>query len=94
MGTIRKTSKAGEVLAVIHQFPVARVKASEGGEAEPTDHPGITSSARELNRALGVVDGTCEVRAERVAELRDQIANGAYSPDPRDVAREILKRGL
>jgi len=94
MATIRKTSEASEAQAVIHQFPLGRVKATERAEANPTDWAGITSGARELNRALGVVDGTREVRAERVAALRDQIANGTYVADPRDVAREILKRGL
>lgn len=94
MGTIRKTAEAGEVHGVIHQFPSGRVKTAERDDLEPGDRAGITPNARELNRALTIVDGAPEVRSERVSALREQIANGAYAPDPREVAREIVKRGL
>ncbi|MEP6870734.1 MAG: flagellar biosynthesis anti-sigma factor FlgM, partial [Anaerolineaceae bacterium] len=70
----------------IHQFPVGRVRAPKGRAAKP--------GADELNRALEIVDKAREVRADRVAALREQIAKGTYSPDPLEVAREILKRGL
>lgn len=94
MAAIRRTSEAGELHAVIHQFPASRAKTADPSELEAGDRTGITSNARELNRALGVVDGASEVRTARVAALREQIANGTYAPDPRDVAREILRRGL
>ena len=94
MGTVRKTSESAEVRGVIHQFPVGPVKSPERGEVEAVDRAGITANARELNRALNIVVGAPEGRAERVAALREQIANGTYTPDPRDVARAILKRGL
>ncbi|MEP7216232.1 MAG: flagellar biosynthesis anti-sigma factor FlgM [Anaerolineaceae bacterium] len=81
MGTTRDTPEPDEVHAAIHQFPVKRARAVGRGRAVPPGPPGNTSSAR-------------EARAERVAALRQQIANGTYSPDPREVAREILKRGL
>ena len=94
MGTIQKTSEAGEPHGVIHQFPAARAIAAERTGIEAGDRAGITPNARELNRTLGIVDQAPEVRVRRVAALREQIANGTYAPDPREVAREILKRGL
>jgi anti-sigma28 factor (negative regulator of flagellin synthesis) len=33
-------------------------------------------------------------RAARIRELKQQIAEGTYQPDPQAIAREILKRGL
>ena len=86
MAAKRQTSKEGELHAVIHQFPAPRQETADPSE--------LASDACEMDRALGIVDGAPEVRAERVAALREQIANGTYAPDPRDVAREILKRGL
>ncbi len=94
MGTIRKTSEAGEVHGVIHQFPGGRVKTAKRGSVEEGDRAGITANARELNRALTIVEGAPDIRTERVAALRAQVANGTYAPDPREVARAILQRGL
>lgn len=94
MGTKRDASEPDKVHAVIHKFPVARTRAAVRGKAKPTGRAGVTSSADEFNRALEVVDSAREIRAGRVEALREQIANGTYSPDPREVAREILKRGL
>ena len=94
MGTKRDTPKPDEVQAVIHQFPVGRVRAPKRRGAKPVDRAEVPSGADELNRALQIVDSAREVRADRVAALREQIANGTYSPDPLEVAREILKRGL
>ncbi|MFN0094885.1 MAG: flagellar biosynthesis anti-sigma factor FlgM [Dehalococcoidia bacterium] len=33
-------------------------------------------------------------RAARLADLRRRIASGEYQPDPKMIAREILRRGL
>jgi flagellar biosynthesis anti-sigma factor FlgM len=40
------------------------------------------------------VEESPEVRAERVAALKAQIANGTYNPDPREVARKLVERGF
>ena len=50
--------------------------------------------ARELARARDVIDASDETRAARVEELKRQVERGEYHPDPREVAREILERGL
>ena len=33
-------------------------------------------------------------KAARLRELKQQIADGTYKPDPHAIAREIMKRGL
>jgi flagellar biosynthesis anti-sigma factor FlgM len=35
-----------------------------------------------------------DVRAERVRELKKQIAEGTYEPDPREIARKLLESGF
>jgi len=41
-----------------------------------------------------VVEAAPDVRTERVRALQQQIRNGSYNPDPREVAKQILERGL
>lgn len=91
MTNIRKTSGSR---AVIYDFSGARERAASATAEQPADASGISANARELSRAHTAVEHTADVRAERVAELRAQIARGDYNPDPREVARKILERGL
>ncbi len=94
MATVRKASESAEVDGAIHQFPSGPAKAVERGEVESGDPVKITANARESHPALNIVEDAPEARAERVAALRQQIADGTYAPDPREVARAILRRGL
>lgn len=94
MAGVRKTSGAGESRGVVYQFPVGRVRVAPTAAADGRDSTGVTPEAREMSRARGVVDAAPEIRAERVRELKEQIANGTYRPDPREVAQAIAKHGL
>lgn len=91
MSNIRKTSGSG---AVIYDLASARERAGSPPADHAVDEAGISANARELSRAHTAVEHTPDVRAERVAALRAQIARGDYNPDPREVARKILERGL
>ena len=93
MSGVRKTGSAGGS-AAIYGSPKGRDHTDGATRAGRTDSAGITGEARELGRALQVVESADEVRAERVAALRAQIANGSYSPDPREVAKKLLERGF
>lgn len=93
MSGVRKTGGAGGP-AAIYGFPRSREQAESSAKAGRTDSAGITGAARELGRALQAVEAVDEVRAERVAALRAQIANGTYNPDPHEVARKLLERGF
>lgn len=59
-----------------------------------TDENGVSERGRELAAALDAVRSAPEARAVRVAVLKAAIATGSYQPDPRAIAKEILKRGL
>lgn len=93
MAGVRKTGGAGGP-AAMYGFPRGREQAESAPKPGRSDSAGITGEARELGRALQAVDAVDEVRAERVAALRAQIANGTYSPDPREVAKKLLERGF
>ena len=93
MSEVRKTSSTG---AVVHDIGVARARraAATATATPPSDETGISDGARELSRAREAVEQSSGERLDRVQELRQQIARGEYNPDPREVAKKILERGL
>ncbi len=91
MPNIRKTSGSR---AVIYDLTAARERGATPAKTHSTDEAGISEDARALSRARAEVANAPDVRAARVAELREQIARGEYRPDPHEVARKILERGL
>lgn len=94
MAGVRKPGGISGPRGVVYEFPAARPRVSTVTPGEDRDSAGVTEGARQLAHADGLVREAPEVRAERVRALKEQIANSAYRPDPREVAREILKRGL
>jgi negative regulator of flagellin synthesis FlgM len=94
MSGVRKTSGPGGTRGVVRDFPVGRTQAATAERTGRADSTGITDRARELAGALQAVGESEEVRAERVAALKAQIANGTYNPDPREVARKLVERGF
>jgi negative regulator of flagellin synthesis FlgM len=93
MSGVRKTGGAGGPTA-IYGATKGREQADASAKTGRTDSAGITDGARELGRALQAVEAVDDVRAERVAALRAQIANGTYNPDPREVAKKLIERGF
>lgn len=94
MSEIRKTGRPSSASGVYDFSRTARAHAQAVEASGDLDEAPITGEGRELARALTVVKSAGELRAERIAALRAQIANGAYEPDARAIAREILGRGL
>ncbi len=54
----------------------------------------LSAQARELRSALAAVVAQPETRAELVAALRRQIADGSYRPDPAAIALRMLSERL
>jgi flagellar biosynthesis anti-sigma factor FlgM len=79
---------------VVRDFPGGRSQAATADRVDRSDSSGITGQARELAGALQIVGESDDVRAERVAALKAQIANGTYNPDPREIARKLVERGF
>ncbi len=94
MAGVKKTSEAGAAGAVIYDLSRARAGAVPAERIERSDSAGITGKARELASALEIVTESDEVRAERVQALKEQIANGTYHPDPREIAKKLVERGF
>ena len=92
MASVRKTSGSSA------PRPISEAARHRGPATierpERVDSAGITDAARELAGALRTVEESPEVRAERIAALKAQIANGTYNPDPREVARRLVQRGF
>ena len=94
MAGVRKTSGSSAPRGVAYDFAKARGNAATVERSSGADSAGITSEARALASALRIVEDADEVRAERVRALKEQIANGTYNPDPREVARQLVERGF
>jgi negative regulator of flagellin synthesis FlgM len=66
--------------------------AAEVGKASEATAVSMSSMGQELGKALGVLGSMPDVRADRVAELKAQIASGDYQVSGRDVAESLLRR--
>ncbi len=68
-----------------------KVKKTAGPKMEK-DKIEISDKARDFQVAMQAAKGTSEVRAAKVKEIKEQIANGTYKPSAEDVADKILGR--
>lgn len=93
MPDVHKTTAPGASRGVIYDLAAARARAS-AASSESADSAGFTGRGRELARANAAVRESPEARAEKIRFLRAQIQAGEYRPDPREIARSILARGL
>ena len=66
--------------------------AAEVGKASEATSVSMSSMGQEIGKALGALNAISDVRADRVAELKAQIANGQYQVSGRDVAESLLRR--
>lgn len=94
MADVGRTRTTGVTGAVVYDFSRAQARRAASATATPADTAGISEDARELSRAREAVEAAPDVRADRVRALQQQIRNGNYNPDPREVAKRILERGL
>ena len=66
---------------------------SVNGAGRRTDRVQLSPQAQEMQRALDAVAAQPDVRAERVAELRQQVADGTYEVDARAIASRMVREG-
>ena len=93
MADIQKAGETPAAPGVIYDIARARRRTTARAAALPDDAV-IGDQARELSHAAAVVEAAPEVRTFRVAQLRAEIQKGTYQPDAREIARQILSRGL
>jgi negative regulator of flagellin synthesis FlgM len=94
MAGVRKSGGTSGTGGIAFDRSRSRAGLAAVESAPRSDSTGITEGARELSSALHVVESSEDVRAERVAALRAQIANGTYNPDPREIAKRLVERGF
>lgn len=63
-------------------------------EKRPTDRVKISAFAREASQVQETTSAQDSQRAAKVAALQQQIAEGNYKPDSKDVATSLLKHIL
>ncbi|HLI28756.1 MAG TPA: flagellar biosynthesis anti-sigma factor FlgM [Chloroflexota bacterium] len=89
---VRPPGTGNGVPEVSASAPARRVDRAGNGPArlERGDTLELSARARELLRARLAVEQAPEVRAERVAALRQRLATGTYSVSPEQLARKLL----
>ncbi len=63
-------------------------------EAPKGDQVQLSDSAKMMAQAHGAATEAPEVRADKVAALREQVQNGTYQVDSKKVAEGILKEDM
>ncbi len=70
----------------------------EGGkissQAESAEKVSVSSRAREIAKINEIIKASPDIRAEKVERIKNEIANGSYSVDSKDIAEKILKEIL
>lgn len=71
-----------------------QVRRDTGSKAEHTGESAkvnISKQARELQRIAELARTGDELRAQKVNQIKEQIANGDYNPDAEDVSKSIVR---
>ncbi|MBX5492388.1 MAG: flagellar biosynthesis anti-sigma factor FlgM [Chloroflexi bacterium] len=84
----------GEISAIVPPRRVDRVADSPARteRSQPGDTLELSARARELLQARRAVQLAPEVRAGRVAEIRQRLAAGTYAVSPEQLAHKLLER--
>jgi negative regulator of flagellin synthesis FlgM len=61
--------------------------------ARQADSISLSDTARAMSTARSSVAGAADVREDRIAALKADIANGSYSVDSRSLAQDMLSAG-
>lgn len=69
----------------------AQAKTDPQNVRSSSDSLEISDRSRELARARQAVDAAPDVRADRVAEIKQRIEDGTYSVSPELLARKLLE---
>jgi negative regulator of flagellin synthesis FlgM len=88
-GSIARTYQRGVVgPATAHNAYAGAMRQAAGRPR--TDSVTLSSTTQELMKLREVVSSSPDIRSERVAALKAQIANGTYNTDPAALAARML----
>jgi negative regulator of flagellin synthesis FlgM len=69
----------------------SQVQANSPSVRSSSDSVEISDRSRELARARQAVDAALDVRADKVAEIRQRIEDGTYAVSPELLAQKLLE---
>lgn len=69
-------------------------KKSAQANRQENDQVKLSSKAQNLNKAMRLAQESPEMRAEKVGQLKDQVASGNYQPDSRRIAEKLVQEEL
>jgi negative regulator of flagellin synthesis FlgM len=98
MNSIDRVSGQEAARTYVHNADVARTGAAHTGKAhqhgaqasKSVDSVTLSDSARSLAAARDAVTNAPDVRHEKVAEIKQKVADGTYSVSARVLARKML----
>jgi len=59
-----------------------------------SDRVELSSNAREVQEAIGVMKELPDIRTEKIAKLKADVEQGTYRPDGRKIAFNLLKQSF
>jgi negative regulator of flagellin synthesis FlgM len=65
--------------------------AGEAGTSVPTEKVQVSGRGRDIQKVRDAVSNVPEIRQEKVAEIKEKIANGEYRVRSEDIARKIIE---
>lgn len=90
-----------QVVSVLRAYGLSQAESAEpvGAPGAPRQAAGrdrveISAEAAAVQRLVAMARQLPDVRADRVAEIRERIASGTYQVDPEQVAERLLYRLL
>lgn len=81
------------VLKIHYQLQAENKNASREPK-DKTEFPNLSSCSREINFIKGSLADTSDIRKDRVAALKDNIAQGRYQPTAIHIASKMVNRSL
>ena len=72
----------------------ANQKSEPAGQATGGEHIALSAKAKGIQKALETVQTLPDIRSEKVAEIKNQIASNSYRVDSEALAEKILQEIL
>jgi negative regulator of flagellin synthesis FlgM len=72
----------------------ANQKPESAGQVSGGEHIALSAKAKGIQKALETVQTSPDIRSEKVAEIKSQIANNTYQVDSGALAEKILQEIL
>jgi len=70
--------------------PRKAVNVKPGSAKSPVDRVDFSTVLQEVSKSQGVQESAAAARTQRLAALREQVANGTYRPDLEQVAASLV----